>query len=231
MQFTGISPEAVFLLAENRFNNSKSFYDAHKQHIKDGIVIPLRQIVEDVSDIMLGMNKDMILQPNRCISRVRRDTRYTHDKSMYRENMWIMFRHQKNELPTPALWFEFFPDRYDFGCGLVSATPAFMEFWRKEIVVKDKALLAAVHKAEAAGLLPDCDLYKRSKADAYGIGGKLKYWYDSKSVFLTCQVEGLADLNNPDVLINKLREAYTAAAPFYKYCLQLTTKFNCSTEV
>lgn len=231
MNFTGISPEAVFLLAENRFNNSKSFYEAHKQQIKDGVLIPLRQIVNDVSDIMLGMNKDMILQPMRCISRVRRDTRFTHDKSLYRENMWIMFRHQKNHLPTPVLWFEFFPDGYDFGCGIISATPAFMEFWRKKIVEKEKPLLAAVRKAEASGLAPDNDLYKRSKADADGVGGKLKYWYDSKNVFMSAHTEGLADLNDPEAFIGKLRGAYSAAAPLYKLLLEITTEYNCSAEV
>lgn len=231
MQYTGISPESVFLLAENRFNNSKSFYESHKQQIKDGVLIPLRQIVDDLSDVMLDMNKDMILQPMRCISRVRRDTRFTHDKSLYRENMWIMFRHQKNYLPTPVLWFEFFPGSYNIGCGIISTTPAFMEFWRKKIVKKDKALLTAVRKAEAAGLTPEHDLYKRSKAEADGISGKLKPWYDSKSVFISNHTEGLGDLNDPELLISKLRAAYSAAAPFYKFCLDITTEYNCSTEV
>ena len=230
MNFSGISPDSVFLLAENRFNDSKSFYEEHKEQLQRGILLPMRQLTEDVSDIMLNMNGDMILQPGRCISRIRRDTRFTNDKSLYRENMWIMFRHQKNHLPTPMLWFEFFPSGYDIGCGIISTTPAFMDFWRRSIVGRKNAFLSAVKRAQSAGLTADGQHYKRSKADIDGIGGRLAEFYDMKEFFMSMHTDGIDDLSRPEFLVEKLRRVYLAAAPLYKFLLTLTTEFNCSTE-
>ena len=36
--------------------------------------------------------------PTKMVSRVRRDTRYTPDKHLYRENMWIMFMRPKRRV-------------------------------------------------------------------------------------------------------------------------------------
>lgn len=40
--FSGIRPEAIWLLAENRFHDSREFYEEHKAQLKTQIVEPLR---------------------------------------------------------------------------------------------------------------------------------------------------------------------------------------------
>jgi uncharacterized protein (TIGR02453 family) len=225
-KYPGIKPESIFLLAENRFNDSKSFYDAHKEELKNGIILPLRALVEDLTPTLSAINPDIILDPSRIICRIRRDTRFTNDKSLYRENLWIMLRHQKNELPTPTFWFEFFPDRYSYGVGLLSETPAFMQFWRREIVGQKSKLLRAAKSAENAGFRLDCDSYKRSKSDADGVTGALKRWYDLKNIYLVRTVPGIAGLNQPRELVDELCAAYKAAAPMYKFLLKLSERFN-----
>ena len=89
--FVGISAESLYLLAENRFQDSKAFYEEHKPTINRTVVQPLRQLVTELTPAMLAV--DPLLGGN--VSRVRRDNRFTHDKSMYRENMWITFMRDK----------------------------------------------------------------------------------------------------------------------------------------
>ena len=45
--FNGITPKAIELLSENRFNDSKAFYEEHKEELKQLATIPMRQIVLD----------------------------------------------------------------------------------------------------------------------------------------------------------------------------------------
>ena len=92
--FQGISLDGMFLLAENRFRDSKSFYEEQKPQIKKLVLDPLRDLAEDLAGPMLAVDSRIITDPNRngCISRIRRDNRYTHDKSMYREKMCIRDR-------------------------------------------------------------------------------------------------------------------------------------------
>lgn len=230
MEFNGIAPEAIGLLAQNRFENSKTFYDAHKKEINEGVVTPMRRLVEDLRPTLEALNPDFILDPMRCLSRVRRDTRFTNDKTLYRENLWLMFRHQKNELPTPMLWFEFFPDGYNYGCGIISTTPAFLEAWRAAIRHNPQGLIAATCKAAAAGLVQDPEYYehyKRSKAALDGITDPaLVMWYDAKGPFVSKRVEGIERLNRPRALVNEVRRAYEAAGNLYRYMLDVTTRFN-----
>ena len=85
MTYPGIGAESLFLLAENRFQDSKAFYEENKPTINKTVVQPLKQLVADLSPAMLAV--DPLLGGH--VSRVRRDNRFTHDKLMYRENMWI----------------------------------------------------------------------------------------------------------------------------------------------
>ena len=54
--FKGISPESVELLCINRFNDSKTFYEEHKEELKQKITVPLRQMVLDMSGILLDID-------------------------------------------------------------------------------------------------------------------------------------------------------------------------------
>ena len=95
--FKGITQDALFLMQLNRFNDSKAFYEENKEKIKANMTVPMRQIAASLSDIMLDIDPFMNTIPTKMVSRVRRDTRYTHDKHLYRENMWIKFMRPKKE--------------------------------------------------------------------------------------------------------------------------------------
>ena len=82
--YKGITPEAIELLSLNRFNDSKAFYEEHKEELKQGAIIPMRQIVLDVSDLVCDIDPLMDTNPIYIVSRIRRDTRRTKSKMLYR---------------------------------------------------------------------------------------------------------------------------------------------------
>ena len=84
--FKGITQDTLFLMQLNRFNDSKAFYEENKEKIKANMTVPMRQIAASLSDMMLDIDQFMNTIPTKMVSRVRRDTRYTHDKHLYREN-------------------------------------------------------------------------------------------------------------------------------------------------
>ncbi len=231
MLFKGISPEGIYLLAENRFNNSKDFYEQNKAKINELVIYPLRALLDDLFDTIVEINPNIIIEPTRSISRVRRDTRFSRDKTLYRENLWIMLRHQKNELPTPSFWFEFFPDGYTYGCGIISTSPTFMEYWRTAIRENPNRIEAAVQTALEAGFSLDDSCYKRSKAKLDGMIGLAGQLYDLKAPFLSLHTNGIANLNKPKKLVNELINGFKALTPFYDYCLRLTENYNTSDEL
>ncbi len=226
MNFNGITSDAMFLLAINRFNDDKAFYEENKEAIKEGVVVPLRKLVADLTPTMLKINPDMILDPVRCVSRVRRDTRYTHDKSLYRENLWVMFRHAKNHLPTASMWLEIRQSGFEYGCGVISSTPAFMEFYRKKLTENGDIFLEATKSFKKNKFEIWADSYKKSKADISGIDGELKKWYDLKEIFVVKRHEGIQLLNQPEELLALLKKEYKSLSKFYDFLHEAATEFN-----
>ena len=155
MTYPGIPAESLFLLAENRFQDSKAFYEEHKPAINRTVVHPLRQLVADMTPAMLAV--DPLLAGG--VSRVRRDNRFTHDKHMYRENMWIVFMRDKRawDWCVPAFYLDFSLSRAEWGLGFYSATPAIMRALRRRVEADVPRAEAAVRAARAAGGSADGD--------------------------------------------------------------------------
>lgn len=61
--FNGITPKAIELLSENRFNDSKAFYEEHKEELKQLATIPMRQIVLDLAEMMTELDDKMYTDP------------------------------------------------------------------------------------------------------------------------------------------------------------------------
>ncbi|HZJ77941.1 MAG TPA: DUF2461 domain-containing protein, partial [Clostridia bacterium] len=147
-----IKSDVFMLLAENRFRNSKDFYEEHKNEIKQKVILPMRQIAGIISQDLIKLDEKMNLNPVKMVSRIRRDTRFSKDKTLYRENVWVMFMRPKNEHNTfPCMWFEIQPGCYSYGIGIYNSKPRFMEYYRDEILKNPDEFLSAVNKAKKVG--------------------------------------------------------------------------------
>ena len=80
MAFHGFSAEGVDLLQLNRLQNSKEFYDAHKDEIKRLSIRPFHELIAEMTPEMVKIDPQFVTVPSRMVSRVRRDPRYTKDK-------------------------------------------------------------------------------------------------------------------------------------------------------
>lgn len=133
-----ITKEAFEFLAENRFRNSKQWYDEHKDIYRKQVVAPLAELGNKMSETMLGIDPQIVCAPKigGCISRIRRDTRYTHDKSLYRANAWIVFgRRDRLNKNLPSFYFDMSANGFIYGCGYYKADTSTVlavrsSFWR-----------------------------------------------------------------------------------------------------
>jgi len=117
MSFTGFSEEGMKLLQLNRLQDSKPFYDAHKAEIRRKVMEPFYALIEEMTPVMLQIDPLFLINPSRMVSRVRRDTRFTKDKTLYRANIWLFFRRPRSDMTfIPAYYFEICPTYWRFGC-------------------------------------------------------------------------------------------------------------------
>lgn len=217
--YSGIKPEAIELLSLNRFNDSKSFYEEHKEELKQGVTVPMRQIVLDLSDIMSELDPLADLNPVYAVSRIRRDTRHTKSKMMYRENLWLMLRRNKFSYPfAPFYWFEFTPEVYAFGLGMWTQRPAQFDAVRQKILKEPDRWLSAVKATESAGLeYITRDFYKKDKIP--NAPEELKPYLNAKNAefsYFSKDVQKLASSS----LIDELRLMLDISSPMYEFLIE-----------
>lgn len=214
--FKGIKDEDIELLCINRFNDSREFYEEHKEQLKQGITVPMRQIMLDLSDLMYDIDEQMFTDPVRSVSRIYRDTRGNRSKTKYRENMWMFFRRYKKEYPqAPFYFFEFFPDRYGFGLVFWTWRVTHFHIVHEMILEQPRRFLKAVKACEDAGLEFDCrDVYKK---DRYPDAPKeLKKYLQSKNMSFCYYSSDMLKISTP-ALIDDLRYAFDKARPMYDF--------------
>lgn len=216
MTYDGIASDMLFLLAENRFRDSKAYYEEHKKELQEGVVSPLRRLIADLAPTMLTIDPRLNVDPmkNGCVSRVRRDTRYTHDKLMYRENMWIAFMRDKQAWNwcLPAFYLDFSIRGAEWGLGFYSATPAILRLIRQQADAEPDKVIAAVEQAQKAGFRPEGQPYARPRStDA--TPAALKPLFDCKNINFT-RTEAPDFVAGGD-LPERLIAGYTALAPIY----------------
>lgn len=164
MEFTGFCPQGLDLLIENRMMNSHAFYEAHKAEIKKLAIEPFYALCERMTDDMLKIDPYFVTIPSRMVSRVRRDTRYTNDKTLYRANLWLYFRRKRAQYEdVPFFYVEVHPDFWSYGCwgGFGKGE---MEVARQMILREDKLFLDAFRAVSAMpNIVLSGEIYKRPK--------------------------------------------------------------------
>ncbi len=222
-KYDGITSDAFWLLGQNKFNNSKEFYEANKAAINRLAIYPMRQIAQILAEDMIKIDEKMNLVPTKMVSRIRRDTRFSKNKTLYRENVWIRFMRPKVDWPVyPCFWFEVQPQGYYYGVSCFNATPRYMAFYRKALLERTDSFLYAVKGAEAAGAEFYADYYKKEKKT--DIPESLKKYYNAKSMYWMAESRNLSALESGSI-ITELKAAYAKFAPMYQFLKEVADEY------
>jgi uncharacterized protein (DUF2461 family) len=217
--YSGIKGKNIELLCLNRFNDSRSFYEEHKEELKQGITVPLRQMVIDLADVLYDIDDKMYLDPVRAVSRIHRDTRGNRSKIKYRENMWVFFRRYKKEYPgAPFYYFEFYPQSYGYGLVFWTYRATHFHVVHDMIVEQPKRFMKAVKACADAGFEFECrDFYK---TDRYPDAPKeLKPFLAAKNFSFSYTAYDMQRLDS-QAIIDEMRLAFDIARPMYDFMIE-----------
>ncbi len=222
MEYKGITRDALFMLVDNRFRDSKAYYDEHKEEIKSRVTIPMRQLAGIIGEELLAVDPLMNTIPTKMVSRIRRDTRYTKDKSLYRENIWIMFMRPKHEWRGyPCMWLEVTPREYTLGVGFYGDESGLMETYRKALRERPEEFKKAVDSCLKVGAMLSSRKYKRPFP---GCPEGLEEFYNVKDFYFISFDPNLEDLES-DKIIEIMRGTYKAYTPMYKFLLSVSDEY------
>lgn len=222
--FKGFNPDIFLLLEMNKFNDSKDFYESVKEDIKQNAIIPMRMLAADLSEEMLKIDSKMNLNPTKMVSRIRRDTRFSKNKDLYRANVWCMFMRDKHQWNyQPCMWFEFFPDYYNCGVGMFRTDASYLECFREVLTENQKLFKKALKFIEITGAELHISTFKKDKPGIENIADDLKKFYNCKDFMFVCHNADMSKLIDGSIK-EELIYTYRAFAPMYQFLLKVTDK-------
>ena len=214
------SEKSISFLFENRVVDSKSWFTEHRADYDSLVIQPMRELVMAIEPTMLSIDPLLICDPKvgRSISRIYRDTRFSRDKSTFRDVMWCVFiRDKKLYEGLPGFWFEFSPKGFRYGCGYYQASGESMEAMRSMIINDEPAFKAAqkAFKKQSVFRIEDTR-YKRSRYP--GEPEEKREWLDQKSLCFIADSEDF-DLLFSDAFADKLAKDFILLKPMYEFMM------------
>ncbi len=214
------SAKTLDFLFENRLQDSREWFLDHKEVYQAVLIEPMKELVQALTPVMMEIDGQLTTEPrvDKTISRLRRDTRYSHDKSLYRDTMWIIFKRGKmHGTEVPGIYFEITCDGFNYGCGFYHASAGYMNTMRKLILQGDPAF----EKAQAAYLSQklfqiEGERYKRPHYPHQP--EETRQWLERRGLSFIAESNDF-ELLFSDRLSHKLEKDFRRLAPIYRFLL------------
>ena len=132
--FQGYSDETFEFFMAIGFNNNMDFFHANHDWYLRSVRNPSLQLAGALSDVIEEIDPDIDRRPNRVVSRINRDIRFSKDKSPYRDYLWLAFHRIGTEQASHAsLFFDLSADAARCGLGFYSENKGVMDALRRKM--------------------------------------------------------------------------------------------------
>ena len=215
--FTGFTDETVQFFMDLKFHNNAEFFHNNHERYLETVQSPFYEFINDLSADMLGIDPSMEVRPYKCLSHIHRDTRFSRDKSPYRDHHWFLFRRAAEPREKSLFYyFEFGPDRLDWGMGIWGENREIMDLFRKRIRANPDGLAALIDDINmpARSLFLGGSTFKRLEIPPE-IPERMKTWYIKKDMYIGKYNPPRQWAFSDRVLKESLKD-FKALAPLYR---------------
>lgn len=215
--FTGFTDATVEYFLNLRFHNYHSFFQETKETYYQDVRQPFYDLIEELAPVMLEIDPEIEVRPHKCLARLHRDTRFSKDKSPYRDHLWFLFRKSGEPREGSVMyWFEFGPDRLEWGLGFWGENKEAMELLRRRMAAQPRRFM---------DLIDDCRMhenklrlggysYKRL-AVPENIPPALADWYVKKDLYIFREAPPYRWAFEPK-LAERIAKDFKLLAPMYR---------------
>ena len=215
--FSGFSDETIQFFLDLKFhNNTEYFHSNHERYVNE-VQKYFYAMIDELGKDMLSIDPCMEIRPYKCLSRIHRDTRFTKDKSPYRDHLWLLFR-KAGEARDKSLfyYFELGPDRLGWGMGFWNENREAVDMFRKKILADPGGVLSLLDgmKLEKRKLILNGSIHRKMKVPD-NIPDRLKRWYLIKDMYIAKEKPDYRMVFT-DKICQEVRKDFICLAPLYK---------------
>ncbi len=121
-QSTGFSPASLAFLQQLAQNNSRDWFKANQEQYETLVRTPALQFIEQIQPHIIAISPRLTAVAKKVggsLMRPQRDSRFSHDKTPYKTNVGIQFRHfQGKDVHAPALYLHIAEDGCFIAAGI-----------------------------------------------------------------------------------------------------------------
>lgn len=212
--FTGFGDELIPFFLDIRFHNDRSFMEANRERYYRDVREPFYAFIEEIAPHMLSIDPSFEVRPCKCLSRINRDTRFSKDKSPYRDHLWIAFRKAGIEKGgMPFYWFEISPEALGWGVGLWGENRQALDAMRRRMIAAPEDFVKLLTIVKRNGFHVDGDEWKKMGVPP-DLPEVLNPLYAKKSLFFSKARTELSWILSPDIVRHAAKD-FNAMAPIY----------------
>ena len=215
--FTGFTEETIRFFLDLKFHNNTEYFHANHDRYVEEVQHVFYEMIGDLAPDMLKIDPGMEVRPHRCLSRIHRDTRFTRDKSPYRDHLWFLFRHAGEPREKSLFYyFELGPDRLGWGMGFWDENREALDLFRKRMRANPDGTLALLDDLNLAGhrMVLGGSTHKKMPVPPE-IPERLKRWYLAKDFYIS-RMDPDYRMVYSDRILKEVRKDFKALAPLHR---------------
>ena len=139
-RYASFRPETIRFLADLRANNNRDWFNANKSRYETDVLDVALQFIQSMHDPLGEFAPHFTAVPKRMggsLMRVYRDTRFSKDKTPYKTNIGIQFRHERaKDVHSPGYYVHIDPDQVFLGAGMWRPASDALRAIRQRIVAR-----------------------------------------------------------------------------------------------
>lgn len=121
-RYAGFTPESIAFLNELAANNNREWFKQNKSRYEEQVLDVALRFIQSMHDPLAVIAPHFVAQATRMggsLMRVYRDTRFSKNKTPYKTNIGIQFRHElAKDVHAPGYYVHVDPDQVFIGVGM-----------------------------------------------------------------------------------------------------------------
>ena len=215
--FTGFTDETIQFFLDLKFHNNTAFFHQEHERYVECVQQPFYEMISDLGQDMLKIDPGMEIRPHKCLSRIHRDTRFSRDKSPYRDHLWYLFRHAAEPREKSLFYyFELGPDRLSWGMGFWDENREALDLFRKRMRANPDGTLALLDDLDLGRrkLILNGSIHKKMEVPPE-ISDRLKRWYLAKDFYIGKIMPDYRMIYSEKIL-KEVRKDFITLGPLYR---------------
>jgi len=153
-RFPGFPPEALAFFRELRANNHRDWFQPRKAVFEEKVKQPMRQLVEALNGALAGFAPEYVTDPEKAVYRIYRDTRFSADKTPYKDHIAASFHRRTSAAQGDAGYYVAVSDKeVAIGGGVYMPSPETLLALRQAIAQRHEELRRILRAAAVRKLL------------------------------------------------------------------------------